>query len=143
MNAPSPNDRVIDVEQQPRYRAELNSDLVVIVYECRWDERRNPCGKWVEGNAKEIRTHLRIHHGMNGQTKDIFQCKWSNCTDELKYGSIPRHIMTHLKVTFCCSMCEQVFSREDCIQTHRRMNDGCANAEVITVPGEGTRCIYP
>ncbi|KIM63935.1 hypothetical protein SCLCIDRAFT_1213736 [Scleroderma citrinum Foug A] len=142
-NMSSHSDRFIDVEQQTRHKAEQNPDTDVVVYECKWDEQGNPCGQWIEGNAKEIRTHLRKLHAVNGQTKDQIRCKWSNCTETLKYGSIPRHIMTHLKVTFRCSTCQQSFSREDCIQHHLRTTDKCKQSDAITVHGPGARRIVP
>lgn len=139
----SHNDRVIDVEQQTRHKAEQNPDTAVVVYECKWDEQGTRCGQWIEGHAKGIRTHLRNWHAVNGQTKDQVQCKWSNCTEALKCGSMPRHIKTHLKVTFRCSTCQQSFAREDCIQTHLRTADECVDSEAITVPGLGARRIVP
>ncbi|KAL4071318.1 hypothetical protein V8B97DRAFT_450746 [Scleroderma yunnanense] len=135
------DNREIVVERHTLQKAEQNPHIDVVVYECRWDEHGNPCRKWVEGNAKEIRTHLRNYHAVNGPTKDPTQCKWSNCTDELKYGSIPRHIMTHLKVTFRCSICQLSFAREDCIQSHRKTIDKCANSENIVTHGPEARLI--
>ena len=69
-------------------------------------------------------THADLHnpHGVDGQTKDLIWCKWTTCTDERRYGSIPRHIVT-LKVTFHCLTCQQSFSRGDCVQQHLRVSD--------------------
>ncbi|KAI6009858.1 hypothetical protein EDC04DRAFT_845961 [Pisolithus marmoratus] len=81
-------------------KAKRHPDTQVIVYQCKWDAHGSTCERWIEGGIREIRIHLRNYHGIQGQVKDQIQCKWSGCAEEFKYGSIPRHVMTHLKVTF-------------------------------------------
>jgi len=87
----------------------------------------SPCGQYIGGNAKEIHTHLHNPHDVDGQTKDLIWCKWTTCTDECRYGSIPQHIVT-LKVTFHCLTCQQSFSRGDCVQQCLRVSDEYANS---------------
>lgn len=134
-------DQIIDVDKRTLYKAERNPNTEVIVYRCQWDIHERACQQWIEGDEREILTHLRNYHDVQGQTKDPVLCKWSGCVEELKHGSIPRHVMTHVKVTLRCSNCRTKFPRKDRIQNHRRMVDECANANIETVPGPEARLI--
>ncbi|KAI6168668.1 hypothetical protein EDD17DRAFT_633797 [Pisolithus thermaeus] len=134
-------DQIIDVDKRTWYKAERNPHTEVIVYPCRWDTREGACQQWIEGDEREILTHLRNYHDVQGQTKDPILCKWSGCSEELKNGSVPRHIMTHVKATLRCSHCRMKFPRKDRIQNHRRMVEECANANIETVPGPEARLI--
>ncbi|KAG1716478.1 hypothetical protein ID866_682 [Astraeus odoratus] len=49
--------------------------------------------------------------------------------------------MTHLKVTYLCSTCQQSFAREDLIQSHRKTVEKCTDAEAIVHHGPGARII--
>ncbi|KAI6009871.1 hypothetical protein EDC04DRAFT_847297 [Pisolithus marmoratus] len=132
---------IINVDWRTWYKAERHPDTQVIVYQCKWDTHGSTCAQWIEGTIREIRIHLRKEHGIQGQVKDGIQCKWSGCAEEYKYGSIPRHVTTHLKVTFRCSNCDTQFPRDDRIRNHCRIVEECANAESVTVAGPGGRLI--
>ncbi|KAI6111982.1 hypothetical protein EDD16DRAFT_1605377 [Pisolithus croceorrhizus] len=134
-------DQIIEVDQRTLCKAERNPNTEVTVYPCRWDTHGGACQRWIEGDEREILTHLRKYHDVQGQTKDPILCKWSGCSEELKNGSIPRHIMTHVKVALRCSKCRMKFPRKDRIQNHRRMVEECANANIETVPGPEARLI--
>lgn len=137
------DDQIIHVDQKTWYKATRNPNTKVIVYQCKWDTQGSPCRRWIEGGVREIRTHLRIYHGVQGQAKDPIRCKWFGCSDErdFKYSSIPRHIVTHLKVTLLCSNCRTQFPRDDRIQFHRRIARKCARANTVTVVGPEARLI--
>lgn len=136
-------DQVIDVDPQTLRKAERDPNTRLIVYQCKWAEDEKPCYQWIEGSPREIRTHLRIHHGVQGQAKDQTRCRWLPCVEERKIGSIPRHVMTHLRIAFRCSICRAVFAREDCIQAHRREVRGCTEGETDVEPGPGARIVVP
>lgn len=134
-------DQIINVDQRTLYKAERNPNAEVIVYRCQWDIHGRACRRWIEGDEREILTHLRNYHDVQGQTKDAMLCKWSGCAEELKHGSIPRHVMTHVKATLRCSNCRTKFPRKDRIQNHRRTVEECTNANIETVPGPEARLI--
>ncbi|KIJ65894.1 hypothetical protein HYDPIDRAFT_109973 [Hydnomerulius pinastri MD-312] len=140
-SAPHNGDMIIRVDPDTLRKADHDHNTDVIVYECKWGLQVNPCHVWIEGSAREIHAHLRKYHGVEGNTKDAILCRWLGCAQERKLGSMPRHIMTHLRVRFGCSNCTQQFAREDCIQAHRRDVQGCSEADTFIVPGPLARVI--
>lgn len=137
----SHNHGIIEVIQRPQQNAEQNPQIHVVLYECKWDERGDSCGKWIEWNTKEIRKHLRNSHAVGGRTIDFIQCKWTTCTDQIRYGSVSHHVAAHFKVTLHCSTCRMSSSRCDGIQNHLITADTCANSDVLVVHGPGARRI--
>ncbi|KIK76025.1 hypothetical protein PAXRUDRAFT_36948 [Paxillus rubicundulus Ve08.2h10] len=129
---------IIQVDPETRQRADRDRTSSVVVYACRISE---PCGLWVEGDLKEIRTHLRKYHGVLGHSRDTIICCWFGCREHRKLSSMPRHVMTHLQVKFSCSNCGQLFPREDCARAHCRAVETCAEALIFNVPGPQARIV--
>jgi hypothetical protein len=100
-----------------------------------------PCGVWVEGDLKDVATHLRKYHGVVGHSGDTVICRWLGCFEQRKLCSMPRHVMTHLRVKFACSNCGRPFAREDCARAHCRAVEICADACIVNIPGPQARVV--
>ncbi|KAG1717630.1 uncharacterized protein EDB91DRAFT_1012600, partial [Suillus paluster] len=73
---------------------------------CAWNDEHSPCAMFIEGAPKEILSHLRRHHGVACNVKEV-ECRWSSCSraGPLKIASIPRHVAKHLGIQSRCSRC--------------------------------------
>ncbi|KAF9228389.1 hypothetical protein BS17DRAFT_335335 [Gyrodon lividus] len=135
------NDDIILVDNQTLQKADRDRRTIVVVYRCQWDLHDRPCGMWVEGGLKEIRTHLRNYHDVSNRGNDSITCYWLGCFNERKPDSMSRHVMTHLGVRSACTNCGQTFARGDCARAHLRTGGGCATANIVDIPGPQARIV--
>ncbi|KIJ61218.1 hypothetical protein HYDPIDRAFT_116202 [Hydnomerulius pinastri MD-312] len=135
------DDEIIWVDSDTVRRADHDRAAYVIVYQCQWDLNGSLCQMWVEGDDGEMHTHLREYHGVKGDTKDVLTCRWLGCAQERKLGSMPRHVMTHLKIRYGCSNCTRTVARGDYLRAHLRNIEACSGANVVVVPGPHARVV--
>ncbi|KAG2127720.1 uncharacterized protein EDB93DRAFT_1055689, partial [Suillus bovinus] len=87
----------------------------LVVYECKLEGV--PCGMFIEGTTSAVSAHLR-EHGITGPDNASTSCPWAGCYKTLKRGGMTRHILTHLGVKLCCSVCGVVKCRLDIFRAH-------------------------
>lgn len=130
---------VLNVDPQTFHRVERCGHPLV-VYECRLGAV--PCGMFVEGTTTALSAHLR-EHGVPGPDNASTSCSWAGCSKTLKRGAMPRHILTHLGVKACCSVCGVVKCRLDLLRAHIRSSELCRFAHADVVYGPEGRFLVP
>ncbi|KIJ15603.1 hypothetical protein PAXINDRAFT_169055 [Paxillus involutus ATCC 200175] len=132
---------IIHVDHETLQRANRDRTTSVAVYPCKVGLPDESCGLWIEGDLKEVGTHLRKYHGIIRNSRDTIICSWLGCLKKHKLCTAHRHVMTHLQVKFSCSNCGRLFSRGDCARAHRRAVGGCVEALIVNVPGPQARIV--
>ena len=70
-----------------------------------------PCNQPLDGTLASIRRHLSMH-GHKHQAREMVECPWAGCSDNLRWMNIPRHVRSiHLGVRLVCPTCERSFTR--------------------------------
>ena len=82
---------------------------------------------WVVGNTfcglpvfrHMFPTHLRDDHGITGNDKTQFYCRWVGCGVLMNKESISRHVTEmHLRTRHICRICGKNFSRKHTLNSH-------------------------
>lgn len=122
----------VDVDPETLFRVE-QSGQPDVVYECKLQGAL--CGMSVEGTTRAISAHIRLHD-ITGPASASKRCSWGGCSKVLKKGSMARHILTHLGVKVCCSVCGVVKCRHYVLRAHIRSSELCqlASAEIVHGP---------
>ncbi|KAH7888442.1 hypothetical protein F5I97DRAFT_700812 [Phlebopus sp. FC_14] len=80
------------------------------------------CDVPLSNDIKEVRAHLKYHHGFYTVGKDSVPCIWTGCQQSLQRENIPRHIISqHLKAKVKC-VCGKTFCRQDVKMKHIKDN---------------------
>jgi hypothetical protein len=128
------------VDPETLFRMEQSAQLPV-VYECKLQGA--PCGMHFEGTTSVVSAHLRGQHGIIGPDSAITTCTWGSCRKRLKKGSMARHILTHLGVKVCCSICGIVKCRRDVLRAHIKSSEQCRFASINIIHGPERRFFVP
>ncbi|TDL19035.1 hypothetical protein BD410DRAFT_454301 [Rickenella mellea] len=91
-----------------------NEDVTSETKICRWDG----CGQAVLLTKKAPSKHYRQHHRFAEPKKRQVFCKWSGCGKDTLNESMERHYVRHFEIPHMCSICGQVFSRDDVVTRH-------------------------
>ncbi|OAX39952.1 hypothetical protein K503DRAFT_36649 [Rhizopogon vinicolor AM-OR11-026] len=92
---------------------------------CEWIENNARCGQTISGVMRELSTHLRDAHHIQGNDKKMLVCFWRDCGRELQRGNMKRHVATrHLNVKSPCDYCLKSYSRRDAMKEHARECQG-------------------
>jgi len=110
----------------------------VVAYQC----RSQGCGLFMGGTTRAIAEHLK-RHGITSSGDSNIPCVWEGCTKILKKGSMPRHILAHIGVKVCCSVCGVVMCRHDVLRKHIRASQTCHLASVETHDGPQGILVFP
>ncbi|KAG1727131.1 hypothetical protein EDB19DRAFT_1833202 [Suillus lakei] len=129
----------IDVDPETLFRVE-QSGQPVVVYECQLQGAL--CGMSMEGTPGAISAHIR-RHGLNGPDGANKRCTWGGCSKMLKKESMARHILAHLGVKVCCSVCGVVKCRHYVLRAHIRSSELCQSAFAEIVHGPEGRLLVP
>ena len=85
-----------------------------------------PCNQPRDGTPASIRWHLSMH-GHNHQGREMVQCLWAGCSDNLRWMNIPRHIRSiHLGVWMVCPTCKRSFTHPLGLAKHIASSKKCS-----------------
>ncbi|PFH48261.1 hypothetical protein AMATHDRAFT_87233 [Amanita thiersii Skay4041] len=112
---------------------------------CEWEN----CGMLIDIKWRKcVVHHLRVVHGVSGETKDQELCKWKGCKEHrpIQAQSVYRHVATihgGLKPTPCPLLCGKDFVRVDNISRHlltcRKKRTQLAKTRSLTSPKKGQK----
>ncbi|KAG1863761.1 hypothetical protein F4604DRAFT_1683618 [Suillus subluteus] len=129
----------VTVDPETLFRME-QAGQPLVVYEC--GLQGTPCGMCLEGTTSAVSAHLR-RHGVTGPDSAVTICTWGGCYKTLKKGSMTRHILAHLGVKACCSICGVVKCRYDLLRAHINSSETCHFAIADNVPGPEGYVVVP
>lgn len=76
------------------------------------------CAVPLDGSAKSIRLHLRMH-GHRHPQRQVVQCPWVGCSATLQWTNIRRHIQSiHQGIRFRCPNCNKAYTRSGALAMH-------------------------
>jgi len=104
-------------------------------YPCLWPNGSEPCNYMIQADDRQLLSHLKDHHGVQGDTKGLHRCRWQGCSMRVQHGSLARHLTTHLGIKLRCLNCSAQVARPDCARTHQKKKCVCSEATFQIVPG--------
>ncbi|KAG2069613.1 hypothetical protein BDR04DRAFT_1101201 [Suillus decipiens] len=148
---PAPIFNHLQRQHTPRYNStscsrssyidRLNTNEHRNTHLCCWDNEGTPCSHELQTISKDILAHFRQHHRIDVDPGGLFTCSWiiphvgsGHCGKKLKIDSFSRHIITHLRIKFRCSVCsKRMAARNDLAIKHCREYLACSQATFDTI----------
>jgi hypothetical protein len=104
-------------------------------YPCQWLDGNQSCGYMIQDDARQMLSHLKIHHGLDCGPRDSCYCFWQDCSMHVKHNNLARHLTTHLGIKIRCLNCSTEVTRPDCARAHQNKRRFCSEATFQVIPG--------
>jgi len=104
-------------------------------YPCLWPHGSEPCNYMIQADTRQLLSHLKDHHGVQGDPKGLHRCRWQGCSMRVQYSSLARHLTTHLGIKIRCLTCSAEVARPDCARAHQKNKRFCSEATFQVIPG--------
>lgn len=111
-------------------------------YPCQWRDGNKLCNYIIQADPRQLSSHLKEHHGVQGGPSEIHRCLSAECSMHLRRNSFTRHITSsHLGVKFRCLNCLTEFTRRYYARAHQEMGRACSEAGFQVIPGPSVRTV--
>ncbi|OJA19288.1 hypothetical protein AZE42_08729 [Rhizopogon vesiculosus] len=114
-------------------------DRYIYIYPCQWLDSNGLCNQMIQDDTRQMRSHLKHHHSVQGDPKDVCCCLWQGCLKHVQRNSLARHLTTHLGTKIRCLTCSTEMARPDCAHTHQKKKRVCSEAIFQVIPGPSAR----
>ncbi|KAG6382132.1 hypothetical protein JVT61DRAFT_775 [Boletus reticuloceps] len=103
-------------------------------FKCCWED----CGIWITCEHDAVKHHLaRVHDvALKENTDDPIRCKWAHCSSSSKRSGMVRHLHTHFRLRWLCSVCSATYTRPDSVRSHASGKRCEKLAQPISYPSE-------
>ncbi|OAX43676.1 hypothetical protein K503DRAFT_88217 [Rhizopogon vinicolor AM-OR11-026] len=116
-------------------------DRYIYIYPCQWLDGNELCNQMIQDDARQMLSHLKRHHGVQGGPKDVCCCLWQDCLRHVQHSSLARHLTTHLGTKIRCLNCSTEMARPDCARAHQKRKRVCSEATFKIIPGPNA-CMF-
>ncbi|KAF8420576.1 hypothetical protein L210DRAFT_805152, partial [Boletus edulis BED1] len=98
---------------------------------CSWED----CGIWITCEHDAVKNHMaRVHDvALKETTNDPIRirCKWTHCSSSSKRSGMVRHLRTHFRLRWLCSVCSVAYTRPDSVMSHANGKPRCELAQPV------------